>query len=272
MKTKRTKIIADLTSNHLGDMEVIEAMIHCLSEHKIDFIKIQSWRADMLRKDYPDYQSNYNYYEKHQLSDDDHYRVLELCKKYEIQFLTTCFNINRIDFLSSLGINTIKVASSDFGSYRMISKLLDKFESLIISAGASTKEELEKTIDLCKGRDVTFLHCVSTYPCPLNEVNMERMLYLRERGLKVGYSDHTLGTEASKYAICLGAKYVEKHFTLNRYLPGRDQKMSSTIDEMSELLEWSHLVNSMRGSEEPELSASQLTFRKNYIAKWGNNQ
>ena len=256
----------------MENMEVIEAMIHCLSEHKIDFIKIQSWQADMLRKDYPDYQSNYNYYKKYQLSDDDHYRVLELCKKYEIQFLTTCFDINRIDFLSSLGINIIKVASPDFGSYRMISILLAKFESLIISAGASTNEELEKTIDLCKDRDVTFLHCVSTYPCPLGEVNMERMLYLRKRGLKVGYSDHTLGTEAGKYAICLGAEYVEKHFTLNRYLPGRDQKMAATIDEMSQLVEWAHLVNSMGGCEEPELSDSQLAFRKNYISKWGDNQ
>ena len=100
---------------------------------------------------------------------------------------------------------------------------------------------------------------------------MKRMLYLKSKGCRFGYSDHTLGTEAGKYAICIGAEYLEKHFTLNRYLPGRDQKMSSTMDEMKELANWAKLVEGMAGIEDPDLTDADLIFRENYIGKWGDN-
>ena len=100
---------------------------------------------------------------------------------------------------------------------------------------------------------------------------MKRMRYIRDKGFRFGYSDHTLGTEAAKYAICLGAEYVEKHFTLNRYLPGRDQKMSATIEDMSEIVEWSKTVETMRGSSEVFLNDEEVNWRGKYIGKWGNN-
>ena len=268
----RTKIIADLTSNHMGNLQVMEAMIRCLADHKVDIVKVQSWQAKMLRKNFENYQQNYEYYRKHQLSKEHHLQIKTMCDKYGIEMLATCFDLERVDFLKSLGLQTIKIASPDTASYKLIKSLLNKFERLIISTGATAEEELKKTIDMCKGRDVVFLHCVTIYPCPLNEVNMDRMLYLREKGIRVGYSDHTMGTEAAKYAICLGAEYVEKHFTLNKYLPGRDQKMSATIDEMSELVQWSKLVDAMRGRPTAQLSKTELSYRKNYIGKWGNNE
>jgi sialic acid synthase SpsE len=126
-------------------------------------------------------------------------------------------------------------------------------------------------MEICEGREVVFLHCISIYPCPLNKVNMMRMQYIRDKGFQFGYSDHTLGTEAAKYAICLGAEYVEKHFTLNRYLPGRDQKMSATIEDMSEIVEWSKAVETMKGSSEVFLNDEEVNWRVKYIGKWGNN-
>ena len=268
----RTKIIADLTSNHMGDLQVMEAMIRCLSDHKVDIVKTQSWLSKMLRKDIGDYQKNCEYYKNHELSDEDHLQIKGMCDKYGIEMLTTCFDLERVDFLKSLGLQTVKIASPDTASYKLIKILLNKFERLIISTGATTEEELKKTIAICKGRDVVFLHCVTIYPCPLSKVNMDRMLCFREKGIRVGYSDHTMGTEAAKYAICLGAEYVEKHFTLNRYLPGRDQNMSATIDEMSELVKWSKLVDEMRGRPSAQMSEPELTYREKYIGKWGNNE
>ena len=100
---------------------------------------------------------------------------------------------------------------------------------------------------------------------------MMRMQYIRDKGFQFGYSDHTLGTEAAKYAICLGAEYVEKHFTLNRYLPGRDQKMSTTIEEMSEIVKWSRAVELMHGVSDVFLYDEELKIRENYIGKWGSN-
>jgi sialic acid synthase SpsE len=267
----RTKIIADLTSNHMGNIHIIESMIKCLADQGVDIVKTQSWQADKLRKDISDYQQNYDYYKIHELSDEYHYRIKEMCEEYGIEMLTTCFDLDRIDFLSTLGLKTIKVASPDTASYTLIKRLLDKFERLIISIGATTKEELDKTMEICEGREVVFLHCISIYPCPLNRVNMKRMQYIRDKGFRFGYSDHTLGTEAAKYAICLGAEYVEKHFTLNRYLPGRDQKMSATIDEMSEIVKWSRNVELMSGVSDVFLYDEELKIRENYIGKWGIN-
>ena len=256
----------------MGDIHIIEAMIRCLSEHGVDIVKTQSWQARKLSKHTPNYQLNYEYYKNHQLNEEKHYEIKKMCDRYGIEMLTTCFDLERVESLASLGLKIAKVASSDSASYKMIEMLLERFESLIISTGATTEEELEKTINLCKGRNVVFLHCVTKYPCPLDEVNMKRMLYLKEKGVRVGYSDHTMGTEASKYAICLGAEYIEKHFTLNRYLPGKDQSMSATIEELSELVQWAKLIDSMQGLPVLSLSDDELSFRKHYVGKWGKNE
>jgi sialic acid synthase SpsE len=267
----KTKIIADLTSNHMGKKSIIEAMIKTLSENGVDIVKTQSWQAKSLKKDIVEYEKNYDYYLKHQLSDNDHWVIKEICDKHDIEMLTTCFDLERIEFLSSLGLKSIKVASSDSTSYKMIESLLNNFENVIISTGGTEDDELNDLIKICQGKNVTFLHCVSLYPCPLEKVNMDRMVALKKLGLRFGYSDHTMGTEAAKYAICLGAEYVEKHFTLNRALPGRDQKMSTTIEEFSEIVEWANLINKMKGVPNPILSKQEHTFRENYIGKWGKN-
>ena len=267
----RTRIIADLSSNHMGDMEVVEAMIRCLAEHGIDIVKTQSWQADKLRRDMSDYEINYKYYKSRELSDEDHITIKQMCDHYGIEMLTTCFDVDRVEFLASLGLRAVKVGSPDTGSHRMIAMLLDRFEHVIISTGVATEQELADTIHLCDNRDVVFLHCVVKYPCPLDEVNMERMLHLEQMGVRVGYSDHSMGTAAGKYAICLGAEYVEKHFTLSRYLSGRDQEMSATIEELAELVQWAELVDSMRGVAVPPVSDAELTYREKYIGKWGPN-
>ena len=145
----RTKIIADLTSNHLGDLEVLESMIHCLAECNVDLVKTQSWQANNLRHDFPDYRNAYEYYKKQELSDEAHFRIKELCAESGLEMLTTCFDLDRVDFLATLGLNAIKVASSDSTSYNMIGKLLKHFETVIISTGGTSNTELDKTIEYC---------------------------------------------------------------------------------------------------------------------------
>ncbi len=255
----------------MGDMEIIEAMIKTLAQNGVDVVKTQSWQSKSLRKDIQDYETNYDYYLKHQLSDEDHWAVKEMCDQYGIEMLTTCFDLGRIEFLSSLGLKMIKVASSDSTSHKMIERLVNNFDTVVVSTGGTEEDELNDLIKLCQGKNVIFLHCVSLYPCPFEKVNMDRMVALKKQGLRFGYSDHTMGTDAAKYAICLGAEYVEKHFTLNRALPGRDQKMSTTIEEFSEIVEWANLINKMKGVPNPILSKQEHTFRENYIGKWGKN-
>lgn len=279
-----TKIIADLTSNHMGNMEVLKSMIQALATCNVDIVKVQSWRADKLVKGDS---AKRNYYKERELSDDDHWQIKEWCDDFAIEMLCTCFDLDRVDFLSKLGLRRVKVASPDLSSHTMIRKLMDNFEELIISTGSATMEEFILTIRICseyvgsKCSRVTFLHCNSYYPCPFHNVNMKFMknmpkLFDNFKDSKVqfdfGYSDHTRGTSASKYAICLGARFVEKHFTLSRFLPGVDQGMSTTVEEFKEISSWASIVSIMEGDGVLPETDNERRFRNKYIGKWGDNK
>ena len=189
-----------------------------------------------------------------------------------MRFLTTCFDRGRVAFLASLGLKTIKVASPDLTSHTMIKELRAKFDHLIVSTGMSYDEEIKETAALLDGTSFTFMHCVSLYPTPLEAVNMARMDWLRQFTPLVGFSDHTLGTEAPRLAIARGAAFVEKHFTLSRYLAGKDQKVSCEPHELREIADFAEKVAQWMGTAHPQLSAREEEFRGIYIGKWGNNR
>ncbi len=268
----RTRVIADMSSNHMGNMAVAEAMIAAAADAGVDMVKFQSWHARKLRPDFPDYQATFARHLSAELSDEDHYHLLEVCREKGVEFLTTCFDLDRVDFLASLGLKTIKVASPDCASLRLLDRLMAKFEHIIISTGMATDQEVEEMIRHTRGHNITVLHCVSLYPTPLDMVNLERMNWLKSFGVNVGFSDHSLGVEASMLAIGMGAEMVEKHFTLSRNLPGKDQAMSSTPEEFARLVQWAALVEKMRGEAHPGLSDEEIRLRALYVGKWGDNR
>lgn len=268
------KIVADLSSNHMGDIGLAKQMIQRAAEAGVDCIKVQSWQADKLSNNFiGDYQSTYERHKKTELSDDNHYELIEWCKKNNVEFLTTCFDLNRVEFLASLGLKSIKVASSDCTSKRLIKKLMDKFETIIISTGMTTAEEVKDTIKLLGDHDYVMLHCVSIYPAPLDKCNLNRINWLRKQGAKrVGFSDHSLGTEAAMAAMTIGIEVLEKHLTLDKTLPGKDQQMSTTQDEFARICKWRDLCVQMLGEENPPLSEDEFNLRNIYIGKWGDNK
>lgn len=266
---KKTEIVADIGSNHMGNIELAEAMIRGAAEIGIDTVKFQSWQARKLRKNFPDYDATYARHKKTELSDEAHKHLIEICEEVGVNFLTTCFDTERAEFLASLGLERIKVASPDCANFRLLDVLMDNFKQLIISTGMSTDDEVLRMIEHVRGHDTVILHCVSLYPTPINSVNLNRMFWLREQGLRVGFSDHSVGTEAAKLAIALGAEIVEKHFTFSRYLPGKDQSMSTTPEEFRELVTWAGLVPEIMGKPRPIPSEEELKLREIYQGKWG---
>lgn len=268
----KTYLIADVSSNHMGNMAVAQGMIELAAKNGVDCVKFQSWKADCLRKDFPDYEATYARHSKSELSDSDHELLIEQCRKNGVDFLTTCFDVSRATFLASLGLNRIKVASPDCGSTRLLETLMKHFKTLIISTGMTPDEDVQKAVDITRGHDVVFLHCVSIYPTPLERVNMRRMEWLRSMGVRVGYSDHSMGTEAGKLAICRGAEILEKHYTLSRNLPGKDQAMSMQIEEFAELAQFAKAVEIMDGISNPKMSENEEKLRGIYIGKWGDNK
>ncbi|MEW6302316.1 MAG: N-acetylneuraminate synthase family protein [Verrucomicrobiota bacterium] len=268
----RTKIIAEFTSNHLGDERVMTAMLQEARRVGVDVVKFQSWQAAQLRKDFPDYEATYARHKSAELSDEQHHKLVKQCRELGLEFLTTCFDVNRVDFLASLGLSTIKVASPDATSWTLIDRLAAKFPTLIISTGLITPAELDELLKHVDPKQVVLLHCISLYPTPLEQVNLARMEYIRERGFRAGFSDHTEGAEAAMLAITRGAEYIEKHFTLSKALPGKDQQMSATPDVFQKICQWRDLVQTMMGQPVRELTETERKIRELYVGKWGSNQ
>jgi sialic acid synthase SpsE len=264
----RTKIIAEVGANHGGDMDLAKEMIRVAAAAGCDFVKFQSWQAETLAPGDP----NFDRHKKAQLSDDAHRELIECCLEHGTQFLTTCFDHRRVEFLGSLGLSTIKVASPDCGSTRMLTMLRDAFPHVIVSTGMTPEEDVIAAAETLSGHDFTMLHCVSLYPTPTHKVNMARMSWLRTLCPSVGFSDHTMGTPAARLAIAMGADVVEKHFTSDRNLPGKDQAVSGTPHEFRELVAYAEEVELLMGEAHPSLSDEEERLRGIYVGKWGDNR
>ena len=255
MQNTYTKVIADLCGNHGGDLNRLKKMIKDASRCNINIIKIQSFQAKKLIR------GDKTLYEILELSNEDHFEIFDYCEDQEIGFLCTCFDIDRVDFLASVSPKMVKVASPDLTSYKMIDKLMDKFDLVIISTASGTDKEIEETMR--RYPDAKFLHCNPYYPTDPNHVNMRKMLKFNMHG----FSDHTLGTNAAKMAISLGAKYLEKHFTLDRFSSGPDQMISGSLSEFFDICSFRDDISSMSYSYQ----TINQEYRDKYIGRWGNN-
>ena len=267
-----TRLIAEIGANHMGDMGLAKAMIDAAQESGADTVKFQSWRADALSPSFPGYDEAFARHGRTQLSDADHRDLITYCHDKGVTFLTTCFDIERVDFLADLGLEEVKVASPDCGSLAMIDALMKRFPRLLISTGMTPAADVLNTIEATKGHDVVFLHCVSLYPTPPERVNLARMDWLKNQGARVGYSDHSMGVDAACIATARGAEVIEKHFTLTRKLPGKDQAVSGEPAEFSEIARFIATFDAMLGTPEPEMSDEEQKLRSIYVGKWGDNR
>ncbi|MFH2012803.1 MAG: N-acetylneuraminate synthase family protein [Pseudomonadota bacterium] len=263
----KTKIIAEVASNHGGDINLAKEYIRIAAQIGVDYIKFQSWQISKLSKD----DSQYDWFKQSELKDDDHYELIEECKNNNITFLTTVFDTDRIEFLKGLGIEEIKVASPDLSSYRMLSSLKDSFKHLIVSTGMHYKEEVQKAADILKDSNFTFMHCVSLYPTPPDKTNLEKMQWLKKFTNSVGYSDHTVGTEVVKFAISQGASYIEKHFCLGKYGPGRVMPWDADPYEMEEIVKYAEMANMLLGKDTDDLTEDEKSSRQRFIGRFGDN-
>ncbi len=277
MNTDKVIIIAEAGVNHNGQIKKAIELIDVAAKAEVDFVKFQTFTADKIvhksvRK--TKYQSDnigddnisqYDMLKSLELSEDDHHILIQECKKRGIQFLSTAFDVEGVDFLDQLGLPLFKSPSGEITNYPFLKRLAEKGKPIILSTGMATIQEVKDAIGvlLKYGLNkslITVLHCNTEYPTPMSDVNLKAMNTISdELGVKVGYSDHTLGIEVSIAAVAMGAKVIEKHFTLDRHLPGPDHRASL---EPNELI---HMVSSIRnieialsGSGKKEPSISEL--------------
>ena len=249
---KKAKIIAEACQNHKGDLKILKDMIHAAKEAGADYIKIQSMLADGLtkRQRFEDgvtaegnkvikrpYQTEHERLKLMDLDDQAHVWFVDECREVRIKPLTTVFSFSRLQFLASLPWDEIKVASYDCASYPLIKELKKYFKHLFISTGATYDSEIKKTAEILKDHSFSFLHCVTIYPTPLEEIHLRRIDWLRQFTPSVGFSDHTLierdGLKASLAAIYYGADVIERHFTVLKPQATKDSPISITPKQFS---------------------------------------
>ena len=244
-------IIAEAGVNHNGDISLAQKLIDVAVEAGVDYVKFQTFKADKLvsrSAKKADYQvknisdgdtSQYNMLKKLELSHDDHLQLLDYCSRKGIKFFSTAFDLEGLKYLNDLNLPLFKIPSGEVTNYPYLKMVATFGKPIILSTGMCSEEDVEQAIRVLldnglSKKDITVLHCNTEYPTPMKDVNLKAMLTLRDKfGVQVGYSDHTLGIEVPIAAVAMGAKIIEKHFTLDRNLPGPDHIASLEPNELS---------------------------------------
>ena len=283
-----TIIIAEAGVNHNGSIELAKLLIDEAVESGVDYIKFQTFKSENLvtrTAKQADYQkknigdsdnSQYNMLKELELSEEQHFELIEYCNKKGIKFFSTAFDMDSIDFLTSLNLGLWKIPSGELTNYPYVKKIASFGEPVILSTGMSSTEEISDTVNLLVScglpkEKITILHCNTEYPTPMCDVNLLAMNSIKKRfQTEIGYSDHTVGIEVPIAAVALGAKVIEKHFTLDRNLPGPDHKASLEPSELKALVSAIRNIEQALGSEEKKVSSSEMknkaVARKSIVA------
>ena len=285
---KKTLIIAEAGVNHNGDIAKAKALIDKGAEAGVDYVKFQTFKAANLvtkqakRAAYQDKntQNNDSQYEmlkKLELSQAVHQELIDYCAQKGVQFLSTGFDVESLEFLARLGITIAKVPSGEITNLPYLRKVAVLFPEVILSTGMATIIEIKDAVKVLTDNGVnkdkiTVLHCNTEYPTPMEDVNLRAMLHIQQEvGIAIGYSDHTLGIEVPIAAVALGATVIEKHFTLDKTLPGPDHKASLEPDELKAMvMAIRNIEKAVAGSGLKEVSASEVKnkpiVRKSIVA------
>ena len=245
-------IIAEAGVNHNGGIILAKELIAKAKYAGADIIKFQTFISENVVSKYApkaEYQNNntktdesqLEMVKKLELSFDDFTELHNYCKEIGIEFLSTAFDFESIDFLNQLGMQVWKIPSGEITNLPYLIKIAKLNKKVILSTGMSTMREIEDAVNILKDHgasELIILHCTTEYPTPYEDVNLNAMLAIKERfGYEVGYSDHTMGIEVPIAAVALGAKVIEKHFTLDRTMDGPDHKASLEPSELKTMVD-----------------------------------
>jgi N,N'-diacetyllegionaminate synthase len=271
----RISIIAEAGVNHNGDLSTAKKLIEIAAEAKADFVKFQTYNtSNLVIKDakkakyqedkFGPLESQYAMLSRLELRLDFYDELISHAKKFNIGFLSTAFDIPSLNFLLEKKQQIFKIPSGEITNLpflRYIGKLRGE---VILSTGASNMSEIGRAVEILETsgtekKSITVLHCTSAYPTPYQEVNLKAMKAIsKEFGVKVGYSDHTMGIEVSIAAAALGASIIEKHFTINKSMIGPDHKMSLDPNELKQLVLSVRNIESSLGTDVKYPTKSEL--------------
>jgi N,N'-diacetyllegionaminate synthase len=271
----RTLIIAEAGVNHNGDIEIAKKLIDVAAEAGADLVKFQTFNGDRLATSIAK-QAEYQIQnteeiipqrtmlQKLELDENMHEVLIQHCEDRGIGFFSTGFDIESVNLLIKLGQKRFKIPSGEITNLPLLRHIGKQKKQVILSTGMATFVEIENAIEALEHagtpRDsITVLHCTTSYPAPLVDVNLKAMQKIGEKfNVEVGYSDHTIGLETVIAAVALGAKVIEKHFTLDRKLPGPDHKASLEPEELKQMISFIRNIEILLGDGEKKLMPSEV--------------
>ena len=274
----KTLIIAEAGVNHNGDLEIAKELIHQAAIAGADLVKFQTFTvAKLLTLEAPkaDYQqdpnalttTNYEMLESLELSKNDHLELIQECKKHGIEFFSTAFDEASLSFLLELGMSKIKIPSGEITNKPLLEFIAQFDMPVIMSTGMADLNEIHRAIEvLCNNKltreNITILHCTSQYPASFENINLRAITSMKKKfNLNIGYSDHTLGAEASIAAVSLGATIIEKHITLDSNMSGPDHKASMEPKDFQDMVSAIRNIERGLGNEIKAPTIEELEMR-----------
>ena len=277
MERKNTIVIAEAGVNHNGDIQIAKKLIDVAAEAGADYVKFQTFTAEKIaspRAAKAAYQSSntaksddkqIEMLKRLELNQEQHLELISHCKTKAIKFLSSAFDVEGVAYLHKLGLDIFKSPSGELTNYPYLKALAKTGCPVILSTGMASLGEIEVAIGVleehgCGRKQIIVLHCNTEYPTPMEDVNLKAMNTIGNAfGVEVGYSDHTLGIEVPIAAVALGAKIVEKHFTLDRDLSGPDHKASLEPKELGDMIKAIRNIElAMSGTQRKEVTKSEL--------------
>jgi N,N'-diacetyllegionaminate synthase len=282
---KMTYVIAEAGVNHNGSLDTARRLVVAAKACGADAVKFQTFRAENLvtrtaamaayqEAAVPCRGSQYDMLKRLELKEDDFRDLLHYCRENEIAFMSSPFDEESADMLDALGVLVFKIPSGEITNTEYLKHVARKNKPLILSTGMCTLGEVESAVSLVRDRSnaaLTLLHCVTEYPAPYQEINLQAMVTLREAfKLPVGYSDHTPGLEVPMAAVALGATIIEKHFTLDTRMEGPDHQASLDPQHFKRLVQGIRHVEQALGDGVKRPAACELkniaVVRKSIVA------
>jgi len=282
-----TFIIAEMSANHGGDIDIAKETIRVAKECGADAIKLQTYRADTLTLDCDkddfiikggtlwDGRKLYDLYKEAYTPWEWHKELFEYAREIGIDIFSSPFDKSAVDFLEQFNPSAYKIASFEITDYELVRYTASKMRPIIISTGIATIDEIQDVVDICKDEgnsSIILLKCTSAYPAPLEDANLKMIPNIKETfGVEVGFSDHTIGSTAPIMAIALGAKVIEKHFIIDKSIGGADAKFSMDRDEFTDMIkairEAEKLLGKIDYSMGEKKRKSRQFARSLYVAK-----
>tara|TARA_E500000178_G_C17038979_1_gene765413 strand:- start:8912 stop:9925 length:1014 start_codon:yes stop_codon:yes gene_type:complete len=271
---KKTYIIAEIGINHEGSYKLAKKLIINAALAGADAVKFQMFnpitlvssgvkkthqQKKILRKK----ESLAEMWNRMTFRFKEWQGLQKIAKKKSLDFICSIFDDESFIKAKKIGVDAIKIASSDLTDYKLLSTLKKTSKPIILSTGMGSLNEIKNAIKKITSKKIYILHCVSLYPCPPNKANIKRILSLKkEFKNKIGYSDHTLGINSCILAISLGAQIIEKHFTLNKNKVGGDHILSADFKDLKEICKFAKEYNILMGTGKIEPSKKEIKMRK----------